>query len=205
MGISNTRYIQRFSLPAAFLLFLAILSSCASPGITVFELAPVSGKVSTASLQDGQLVFAARYLDPDQRMTYLREKGYEALGLGLRQIPFVAFSLRVENGSDQELILDPGSIRLAVGYGPLLSPYNYAHLYMELPQGSDRQQILVDLRKAVFEKSTTIAPGEGIEKLLLFKRPERVGPKVAILFERLYVGGIELQAVLDFVAVDLEK
>jgi len=44
-----------------------------------------------------------------------------------------------------------------------------------------------------------------IEKLLLFKRPEMVSPKAAVLFERLYVGGEETRAVLDFSAVDLEK
>jgi hypothetical protein len=138
-------------------------------------------------------------------MSYLREMGYEALGLGLRQVPLVTFVLWVDNGSDQSFILDPGSIRLAVGYGPLLSPNNYAHLYMELPRGSDRQRILEDLRKAIFDKSATIEPGEVSEKLLLFKRPEKVGPEVAILFERLYLGGEETQAVLDFIAVDLKK
>jgi hypothetical protein len=76
---------------------------------------------------------------------------------------------------------------------------------MELPRGSDRQRILEDLRKGIYDKSTTISPGEVSEKLLLFKRPEEVGPEAAILFERLYVGGQGAQAVLNFRAVDLEK
>ena len=184
---------------------LALLASCASPGITLFKLTPAQGKISTASVHDGQVVLSARYLDAGERIVYLRERGYEALGLGLRQVPLVTFVLSVDNGSDQRLELDPGSIRLAVGYGPLLSPNNYAHLYMELPRGSDRQRILEDLRKAVFDKSTTIAGGEADEKLLLFKRPDKVGPEAAILFQRLFVGGEETQAVLDFKTVDLEK
>jgi hypothetical protein len=191
--------------PAAVLLWVALLSSCASSGITLFELAPAQGQISTVSIHNNKILLSARYLNAGDRMTYLREKGYEALGLGLRQVPMVAFFLSVENGSDQRLILNPGSIRLAVGYGPLLSPYNYAHLYMELPRGSDRQRILEDLRKAIFDKSTTIPAGVVREKLLLFKRPEKIGPKAAILFERLYVGGEETQAVLDFTTVDLEK
>ena len=117
----------------------------------------------------------------------------------------VNVSASVRNGSDQNLILDPGSIRLTVGIGDLLNPYNYAHLYMELPRGSNRQKILEDLRKAIYDKSTTIEPGNMSEKLLLFRRPEKVGPQAALLFQRLYVGGIETQAVLDFVAVDLER
>ena len=190
---------------AAVWLWVAFLASCASSGITLFKLAPVQGQISTASVHDGQIVLSARYLDAGERMMYLREKEYESLGLGLRQVSVVTFALSVENGSDQKLILDPGSIRLFVGYGPLLSPYSYVHLYMELPRGSDRQRILEDLRKAVFDKSTTIPPGEVSEKLLLFKRPEKVGPEAAILFERLYVGGEETQAALDFKAVELEK
>ena len=190
---------------AAVGLGVAFLASCASSAITLFELVPAQGQTSKVSIHNDQVVLSARYLDAGERVTYLREKGYEALGLGLREVPLVAFVLSVDNGSDQNLILDPGSIRLAVGYGPLLSPYNYAHLYMELPRGSNRQRILVDLRKATFDKSTTIPPGQGNEKLLLFKRPEEVGPEAAVLFERLYLGGEELQAVLDFKTVDLEK
>jgi hypothetical protein len=190
---------------AALWVCTAVLASCASSGITLFKLAPVQGQISTASVHDDQVVLSARYLDAGERMSYLRERGYEALGLGLRQVPLVTFVLWVDNGSDQSFILDPGSIRLAVGYGPLLSPNNYAHLYMELPRGSDRQRILEDLRKAIFDKSATIEPGEVSEKLLLFKRPEKVGPEVAILFERVYLGGEETQAVLDFIAVDLKK
>ena len=190
---------------AAVGLGVVFLSSCASSTLTLFNLVPVQGQVSSASIHNDQVVLSARYLDAGQRMEYLREKGYETLGLGLSQVSLVTFVLSVDNGSDQKLVLDPGSIRLAVGYGPLLSPYNYAHLYMELPRASDRQRILDDLRKAIFDKSTTISPGEVSEKLLLFKRPEKVSPEAAILFERLYVGGMVTQAVLDFVAVDLEE
>jgi hypothetical protein len=190
---------------AAAGLGLALLASCASPGITLFKLTPAQGKVSTASVHNDQVVLSARYLDAGERMMYLTERGYEALGLGLRQVSLVTFVLSVDNGSDQSLELDPGSIRLAVGYGPLLSPYNYAHLYMELPRGSDRQRILEDLRKTVFDKSTTIAGGQVSEKLLLFKRPDKVGQEAAILFQRLFVGAEETRAVLDFRIVDLEK
>ena len=190
---------------AAVGLGVVFLSSCASSTLTLFNLVPVQGQVSSASVYNDKVVLSARYLDARQRLEYLREKGYETLGLGLSQVSLVTFVLSVDNGSDQKLVLDPGSIRLAVGYGPLLSPYNYAHLYMELPRASDRQRILDDLRKAIFDKSTTISPGEVSEKLLLFKRPEKVSPEAAILFERLYVGGMVTQAVLDFVAVDLEE
>jgi len=201
----KTRSFLKVRLLAAVWLGAASLASCASPGITLFKLAPVQGQISTASVHDDEVVFSARYLDAGERMVYLRDMGYEALGLGLRQVPLVTFVISVKNGSDQGVILDPGSIRLAVGYGPLLSPNNYAHLYMELPRGSGRQRILEDLRKAIFDTSTTIGSGEVSEKLLMFKRPERVGPKVAIFIERLYVGGEETRAALDFMAVDLGK
>ena len=203
--ICKVRSLWKVCMLVTVWLWVAFLASCASSGITLFKLAPAQGQISTASVHDGQVVLSARYLDAGQRMMYLRKRGYETLGLGLRQVPLVTFALLVDNGSDQRLVLDPGGIRLAVGYGPLLSPYNYAHLYMELPRGSDRQRILEDLRKAIFDKSTTISAGEVSEKLLLFKRPEKVSPEAAILFQRLYVGGEETQAVLDFVAVDLEK
>jgi len=201
----KVRSLRKACLLAAVWLWIALMASCASTGITLFELVPAQGQKATVQIHDDQIVISARYLDAGKRTTYLREMGYELLGMGLRQVPLVTFALSVENGSDQKLILDPGSIRLAVGYGPLLSPYNYAHLYMELPRGSDRQRILEDLRKAIFDKSTTILPGEVSEKLLLFKRPEKVGPEAAILFERLYVGGEKIQTLLDFTTVDLEE
>ena len=190
---------------AAVVLGVAFLASCASSAITLFKLVPAQGQISKVSIHNDQVVLSARYLDAGEQVAYLREKGYEALGLGLRRVPLVAFVLSVDNGSDQNLILDPGSIRLAVGYGPRLSPYNYVHLYMELPRGSNTQRILEDLRKVTFDKSTTIPPGQVNEKLLLFKRPEEVSPEAAVLFERLYLGGEELQTVLDFKTVDLGK
>ena len=197
--------IRKLHSLAAVGLGVVFLASCASSGITLFELVPAQGQLSTVSIHNDQVVLSARYLDAGERVTYLQEKGYEALGLGLRQVPLVTFALSVDNGSDQKMILDPGSIRLAVGYGPLLSPYNFAHLYMELPRRSNRQRILEDLRKATFDKSTTISPGQMNEKLLLFKRPELVGPEAAILFERLYLGGEELKTLLEFKTVDLGK
>jgi hypothetical protein len=191
--------------PAVLFAGLVMLASCASSGITVFKLIPPEGAQSTASVYDGQVNLSGKYLDAGERIAYLTDAGYESLGLGLRPVPLVTFVLTVRNGSGEKVIIDPGSVRLAVGYGPLLSPYNYAHLYMELPRDSDRQGILEDLRMAVLDKSTTLQPGETMEKLLLFKRPEKVGPEALLIFERLYVGGEEIQAALDFLAVDLEK
>ena len=197
--------IFRACMTATAILWAVLLVACASSGITQFEMVPPEGQVSSTSVLDEKVLLSARYLDSDQRMIYLREKGYEALGIGLRQVSLETFSLTVSNRTDQEIILDPGSIRLAVGYGPLLSPYNYAHLYMELPRGSGRQKILEDLRKAIFDKSTTIKPGEMIEKLLLFKKPEMAREEAALLFQRFYVGGEEMKATLSFKVVDLEK
>ena len=144
--IWKVRLLTAVGLGAAF------LASCASPGITLFELVPAQGQLATALIHNDQVTLSARYLDTGERVAYLREEGYETLGLGLRQVPLVSFVLSVANGSDQNMILDPESIRLVVGYGPMLSPYNFVHLYMELPRGSDRQRILEDLRMAIFNK-----------------------------------------------------
>lgn len=202
---SRTRLSLKVFNAAAGILCAAALASCASKGIGLFKLTPVQGQVASVSIHNDQVTLAARYLDAGERMSYLTDLGYESLGLGLRQVSLITLVFTARNGSDQELLMDPGSIRLAIGMGPLLSPYNYAHLYMELPRGSDRQRILEDLKEAVYDKSTTVKPGQVSEKLLLFKRPEKVGPEAALLLQRLYVGGEETQAVLDFVAVDLEK
>ncbi|MGD8352533.1 MAG: hypothetical protein PVJ01_00080 [Pseudomonadota bacterium] len=185
---------------------LVLLVSCATKkGITLFKLVPVKGQVSSASISEGKIILSARYLDAGERAMYFREMGFETLGQGLLRVPMTSFLLNLENRSNQDLILDPSSIRFASGYGPMLSPYNYAHLYMQLPQGSDRQRILLDLRKAIYDKTTTLAPGQTSGKLLLFDRPEKVGPVANITFNRLYVGGKEHQVALEFVAVDLEE
>lgn len=205
MEIYKNRSRLKVIASVALGLWVTLLSSCASSGITLYKLIPAEGQIATASVHDDQVLLSARYLDAKERVEYLRERGYEGLGLGLRQVKLVTFAVTVKNGSDGKLLLDPGSIRLAVGYGPLLSPYNYSHLYMELPRGSDRQSVLQDLSEAVFERSATLSPGEVKEGLLLFKRPEMVGPDAALIFERLYIGAEETEAVLGFRTVDLEK
>ena len=197
-------FFKRWAMVSSCFL-IAFITSCASSDITLFKLEPADGQISSQAIHDGKVVLSARYLDAAERVDYLRQMGYEVLGQGLRQVSLVTFALEVENGSDQPCILDPASIRLIVGYGPPLSPYNYAHLYMELPSNSDRQRILMELRNAVFDKSTTIKPGEKTGKLLLFSRPEKVSPVASVIFERLYVGDKEYQAALDFKAVDLEE
>lgn len=205
MGALNEAFCRNTCLVLVTLFLGIVVISCASPGISEYRMIPTRGKTATTSAYEEKVLFSSRYLDAEERMIYLRDKGHESLGVGLRQISFLTFVLEVQNLTDRELILDPGSIRLAVGIGPLLSPYNYAHLYLELPRGSDRQRILEDLRMAIYDKSTSIHAGESMEKLLLFKRPEEVGPAAAILLNRLYLGGEESEAVLDFTTVDLEE
>lgn len=191
---------------AALAIALIFLASCASREITVYKFAPPEGTMSTESVYNGQVTLSARYVDVKDRTEYLGSRGYESLGLGLRRVDLAAFVLSVKNGSGKKLIVDPGSIRLATGYGPLLSPYNYANLYLELPRGSNRKATLEGLRKGVvLDKSTTLLPGEAMERLLLFKRPEKVGPEAVILFERLYLGGEETRAALKFLTVDLGR
>ena len=199
------RYFRKSVTFAVFLLLTCALASCASSGISLFKLVAAQGEASSADILDGQVILSARYLDAGERYTYLMNRGYESLGQGLRTVSMVTFALTVENRSAQKLILDPASVRLNVGYGPLLSPYTYVHLYLELPRESDRPKTLADLRKAIFERSETLAPGEAWEKLLLFARPEKVSPLAALYFERLYLGGRETRAELNFKAVDLER
>ncbi|MCK5352287.1 hypothetical protein KAJ77_06900, partial [bacterium] len=86
---------------AAVGLGVVFLSSCTSSTLTLFNLVPVQGQMSSASVYNDKVVLSARYLDARQRLEYLREKGYETLGLGLSQVSLVTFVLSVDNGSDQ--------------------------------------------------------------------------------------------------------
>ena len=205
MQTSRRKVPGRLRMAAPLAVVGLVLVSCATPGISLFDLAPADGNTARAAAFQGQVSVACRYLDAGERVSYLTAHGHETLGLGLRQVSLVTFALTLVNGSEKQLTLDPGGIRLAVGIGPLLSPYSYAHLYMELPRGSDRQKILQDLQKTALDKPITIMPGEEVEKLLMFPRPPRVMENVSLLLAGLYAGNENAEAVLDFKAIDLER
>ena len=160
---------------ALLLVALFLVTGCASSGITLFDLQPAQGEVATKTLVDGRVTVTARYLDTGELTEYLMSVGHEPLGLSLRQVPLLSFLFEVQNRSEGPLTVDAAGIRVAVGEIDMLRPYNFAHLYLALPEGSGRQKVLQDLKSVIYERPVQIAPGEGEEKLLLFKRPGVVG------------------------------
>jgi hypothetical protein len=184
---------------------LFVLAGCASAGIALFDLEPTQGDVASVTLAEGAVAVTARYLDTGERTDYLTGMDYEPLGLSLRSVSLLTFLFSVQNRSVEPLIVDPAGMRVATGAGDLLRPYNYAHLYLELPQGSGRQKVLQDLKNVTYERTVQIEPGAAQEKLLLFKRPGVVGEEVTILVNGLYLGGRGVDGTLVFRAVDLSK
>jgi hypothetical protein len=179
------------------------LWSCASSSVANFHLDPVKGEI--ASFSHEGLVLTSRYLDEDGRNEYFRTKGQEVLSRELHGLSLVTFLLAAANNSGRESILDPAGTRLITGFGPTLSPMSYAHLYMELPRGPSRQNVLKELQGIAFDRPVNVRSGERVEKVLFFKRPEKVSEDVSIVFESLYLGGsLVPDAVLRFRAFPTE-
>ena len=183
----------------------ALLAGCASPGVTLFELIPEKGDAATAVLADGKVTVTARYLDTGEQTQYLTALGYEPLGLSLRSVPLLTFLFTARNRSEEPLTIDPAGMRVAIDTRDMLRPYNYAHLYLALPQDSGRQKVLQDLKEVIFERAVQVSPGTAEEKLLLFRRPEVVGEEVNFLVNGLYLEGKGVDTVLKFRPVDLGK
>ncbi|UCG38526.1 MAG: hypothetical protein JSV00_10210 [bacterium] len=177
-------------------------SGCASSGIALFDLEPSKG--GRASFEQEGITLEAVYMDVGERTQYLVDRGREQLAIGLRPVNLATFVIMVRNGSGREVVVDPSGIRLVVGFGPTLSPLSYAHIYMELAQGAGRQRVLQELQGVVLERPVTVMPGDTMEQILLFSRPEQVAEEVVVLFSGLYVAGRSLEAVLSFRAVSLE-
>jgi hypothetical protein len=190
---------------AALCLSFFLVAGCASSGITLFDLQPAQGEVASKGLTDGSVTVTARYLDAGELTQYLTTQGYESLGLSLRQVPLLTFLFTVQNRSTGSLTVDPAGIRVAIGEMDMLRPYNYAHLYLALPEGSGRQKILQDLKNVIYERPVQLDPGTAEEKILLFRRPGIVGEEVSLLINGLYLGGRGVDTVLQFTTVDLAK
>jgi len=122
-----------------------------------------------------------------------------------RDLPLTTFLLRAANESDREAIIDPAGTRFVAGFGPMLSPMSYAHLYMDLPRGPARQKVLMKIQGIAFDRLINLPPGENVERVLFFRRPEKVGEDVNIVFRSLYLGGVQVgPAALSFKAFPLE-
>jgi hypothetical protein len=87
----------------------------------------------------------------------------------------------------------------------MLAPVNYAHLYMNLPEGEGRQTALREFQGIAINGPVTVSPGSRRVKMLFFQRPEKVGKDVVIIIGGLYLGGAQVKSTLSFKTVPLDK
>lgn len=179
------------------------LWACASTGIYRFSLIPAGA--DRASFNFKGLTITYHYLDEDDRAQYLQVAGREAFSRNLEVLPLMTFVLEIKNKSGSEAIIDPAGTRLMTGFGPMLTPMNYAHLYVILPRGERDQTVSRELEGIVFDRPVTVPPGGSEEKMLFFKRPEKVASDVLIVLGGLYLGGAQVKSVLSFKAVPLDE
>ncbi|MDF1536979.1 MAG: hypothetical protein P1S46_10870 [bacterium] len=197
--------VRRSLKTSSLIMALTLMAGCASPGFTLFHLEPAQGDAVAVVLADGAVTVTAGYLDTGEQTGYLTERGYEPLGNSLRSIPLMTYLFKVQNRSTEPLTVDPAGMRVSTGFGEMLRPYNYAHFYLALPQGSGREKALQGLKDVIYERPVQVDPNGTMEKLLMFRRPEVVGEEVAILVNGLYLGGRGVEGVLAFRAVDLSR
>lgn len=183
-------------------LFL-LLCGCASPGVKgPFALLPGEGK--EASFEREGLVVASRHLAGTEGADFLRSRGLKALSADLGKLPLTFFRLRIVNRSREEAIIDPAGTRLVTDSGPALSALTFVHLYQDISPGPPREELLGGFREISFDRPESVVPGGELDRVLLFRSPEKVGEGAVLVFRSLYLGGKEVEeGQLPFRAVPL--
>jgi len=203
--ICDRRELRGKAFSLAVLLLLMFSFSCATPEPKAFRLMPAALEPGADSSTLKGLSVTARQLGAEELGSFLSTKGYGHLNNILPQLGLLVLSSRVDNGTGNDILLEPRFITFADGKNVYLMPLDYAKLYSDLPAGPGRKRFLDDLQHVTFDRPVTIKPGRWEERLLLFYMPEKIGKSALLSFTGLYAAGESGVAAVEFVRVYVEE
>jgi hypothetical protein len=132
----------------------------------------------------------ASYLSPSRTDLY-----FSLFKDGRYKNPFppgtcMVFSLLVENRGGSAITYDPRMTRLYPEDGQPVTIRDFSSLYVELDMAGaggldERMKIF---KETCFDVAVTLAPGEKIQRLLVYPRCRGCGDKAALVVEGLYAG-----------------
>jgi len=181
------------------------LGGCASSGVKEpFSLVPLKGEQAIFSREG--LTLSIRPLEEKEGMEYLKARGFESFSEEIGDLTLISFLLKVDNQSGEKAVIDPSGTRFLTGYGPTMSLMTYAHLYSDLPPGPSREELLKGFDRISLDRMESVPPGGTLQRILLFRRPEKVAEEAGILFGSLYLGQKRVdQVLLSFKAISREE
>jgi hypothetical protein len=198
------------SILAGALLLLAALTGCATSYDTYTKMTKAPGAGSFAyegnvtRWRCKEAMVEASYLSPAGADLY-----FSLLRGGIYRNPFppgtcIVFSLLVENRGKSTLTFDPRMTRLYSKGDEPATVKDFSSLYVDLDMaGADRLDDRMKVfRETSFDAAVTLAPGEKVQRLLVYPRGKGHGGKAALVVEGLYVDHAPRTVPLLFTGVD---
>jgi predicted small lipoprotein YifL len=184
------------------LLFVAALAlgSCATPQKGPLTLYPDEKALKEAkaySMDNGGIVFADKSIRLALRL--VKGAGQEAgvVKQGITKAvgdEATIFLLSIENSSKTNVLLNPVQTTLHYDTGSIDRPMGYPDLYERLARGRGEgedmaiEEELKEVKDEFYDLPMTIAPGDKVERLLLFHPVPPDSKKATLMIRDIYIG-----------------
>lgn len=189
----------------AWLLLLVLLvaaaSACASVQVKNYTLKPADGVGDYRIVEKGGLQVAVRFLDREGRRDFFRRNDAMGLFAVINTMPLNIFLVRLTNTGADHAVFDPRMSLLTDGNKTRLTPFTFVELYMGMRGAAGRDRMLKKLGGLIYERTVSVKRAQKIEKLLLFRGTDTIGPKVKLSLSEIYVNGQPVEVSMDFKAV----
>lgn len=122
------------------------------------------------------ITFQIRYLDPPSARAAIERGLSRPLDLlpgwkSEKRPGFVVFVLQLDNGSEEEILFNPGQSRLATEKGDMKFALDYTALYESSRRLGSAGPTMEEMAEIFFDRVVAIKPGGSVRKLLAFEAP----------------------------------
>ncbi len=140
------------------------------------------------------LTVIVEYLEPPARAAFVKAAAPEqsdlfTVGPG-RPEAFHAFRVRIENGADEDLSLQPGNILLVIDGGEQQYPIDMTDLYRLAlhAKADDPDWIVHGVTRVIFDSSTQVRAQGAMERLIVFGTLPEKWKEIRVVFSFLQIG-----------------
>lgn len=175
-----------------------VLQSCA-PTLTGHSvlLHPVPPERDGYAMNQGALIFESDDVKVTARPVDWRVVAKECgapgkvnpFGEGESLSQFIFFSLRFDNKSAKDSItFNPMGSSISLAESDTFGPLNITDIYIQSPGASDLEARAKAFKETSYDAITTVAPGESVEKYLVFATLEGRIKRTTLLLDDVYHG-----------------